>query len=415
MADLTPSATFESQEVVADAKQIACSVESDGEVHETSAPAASFELQEVVADAQQVACSVESDDEVLETSAPAAMNGNAPVDKPAPNACLVDLTPANGDVAAALPPSGSGSSSSSDAAATKEDAEEKASFSDLYTFATAAEKIAMALSCLLSAGQGCAMTLSMIIFGDVLDGVNDPSKMLDSTRRAALNYLIIALVTGFAAAAGSGLPMLAAERQMKRARAAYFAAVLRQDSAWFDTVKSGEMASNLAENSLTWKSGIAEKFPQVFTGVAQLCTGLALGFYYSWQLTLLIMSIAPGLALLGGAIKFASGKLEKKASDAMSEAGAFATEALNSVRVIAAYCGQKREARKYDLLVQKVQRSYDRKSLWVAASIASMLLMIFTAYAYSMYRPQTPNTKPQTPNPKPQPSLQVCWWHPRPP
>ena len=121
--------------------------------------------------------------------------------------------------------------------------------------------------------------------------------------------------------------MLAAERQMKRARAAYFAAVLRQDSAWFDTVKSGEMASNLAENSLTWKSGIAEKFPQAFTGVAQMCTGLTLGFYYSWQLTLLIMSIAPGLALMGGAIKFASGKLEKKASDAMSEAGAFATEA----------------------------------------------------------------------------------------
>ena len=344
----------------------------------TEAAPVTFELQAVVTDSSQIACSVNSVDE---TSAPAATNGVAAADEQAPNLSPAHLRPANVHVATASPPTGS----NSEAAANNQNAEDKASFGDLYFFATTGEKFAMVLSSLLSAGQGCAMTLSMIIFGDVLDGVNDPAKLLDSTRKAALNFLIIALVTGFAAAVGSGLPILAAERQMKRAREAYFAAVLRQDSEWFDTVKSGEMASNLAENSLTWKSGIAEKLPQAFNGLAMMCTGLTLGFYYSWQLTLLIMSIAPGLAILGGAIKFASGKLEKEASDAMSEAGAFATEALNSIRVIVAYCGQNREVRKYEALIKKVQRAYVRKSLWVAASIGSMLLMVFTAYAYSMY------------------------------
>ena len=262
---------------------------------------------------------------------------------------------------------------------------EKSSFGELYYFASGFDKLCVAISCVMMAGTGVTLTMSMIILGDVLDGLNDPSKLLSATRQAALNFLIVGLVSGTASAIGNGLPILAAERQMKRAREAYFAAVLRQDSAWFDTVKSGEMASNLAENSITWKTGIAEKFPQIFQGLATLCAGLGLGFHYSWQLTLLVLSIGPAVAIIGGMIAFSSGSLEKKASDALGEAGACATEVLNSIRIVVAYGGHRQETQRYSTLVEKVKLAYMRKGWWVAAGLGAFFLCMFSAYAYSMY------------------------------
>jgi ABC-type multidrug transport system fused ATPase/permease subunit len=262
---------------------------------------------------------------------------------------------------------------------------EKASFGELYHFATGFDKLCVVISCIMMAGTGVTMTMSMIILGNVLDGLNDPSQLLSATRTAALNFLIIGLVSGFASAIGNGLPILAAERQMKRAREAYFSAVLRQDSAWFDTVKSGEMASNLAENSITWKTGIAEKFPQIFQGLATLCAGLGLGFHYSWQLTLLVLSIGPAVAIIGGIIAFSSGSLEKQATDALGEAGACATEILNSIRIVVAYGGHRQETQRYSNLVEKVKHAYTRKGWWVAAGLGAFFLCMFSAYAYSMY------------------------------
>jgi ATP-binding cassette subfamily B (MDR/TAP) protein 1 len=262
---------------------------------------------------------------------------------------------------------------------------EKASFGDLYHFASGLDKTCVAFSCLMMAGTGVTMQMSMLILGNLLDGLNDPSQLLAATRQAALNFLIVGLVSGTAAAIGNGLPILAAERQMKRAREAYFAAVLRQDSEWFDTVKSSEMAANLAENSITWKTGIAEKFPQIFQGLATFCTGLGLGFHYSWQLTLLVLSIGPAVAILGAIISFSSGSLEKDATDALGEAGGCSTEVLNSIRIVVAYGGQRQESQRYSILVEKVKRAYMRKGWWVAAGLGAFFMCMFSAYAYSMY------------------------------
>jgi ATP-binding cassette subfamily B (MDR/TAP) protein 1 len=276
------------------------------------------------------------------------------------------------------PPVPTGSSS------TAEDVE-KASFGELYHFATGYDKLCVAISCLMMAGTGVTMQMSMLILGNVLDGLSDPTKLLFATRQAAINCLIVGIVSATASAIGNGLPILAAERQMKRAREAYFAAVLRQDSGWFDTVKSGEMAANLAENSITWKTGIAEKFPQIFQGLATLTAGLGLGFYYSWQITLLVLSICPAVAIIGGIISFSSGSLEKIAADSLGEAGACATEVLNSIRIVVAYGGQLQECDRYAVFVEKVKQAFIRKGWWVAAGTGALFLCLFTAYAYSMY------------------------------
>jgi ATP-binding cassette subfamily B (MDR/TAP) protein 1 len=99
----------------------------------------------------------------------------------------------------------------------------------------------------------------------------------------------------------------------------------------------------------------------------------------------LVLSIGPAVAVLGGIIAFASGSLEKHATEALGEAGSCATEVLNSIRIVVAYGGQRQETLRYSNLVDKVKQAYERKGWWVAAGLGAFFLCMFSAYAYSMY------------------------------
>lgn len=77
----------------------------------------------------------------------------------------------------------------------------------------------------------------------------------------ALYFLIIAVASGIAAFLEVALPMVAAERQVRRLREDYLRALLRQDMEWFDTNRAGEVASRMAEDSILVMGGIAEQLP----------------------------------------------------------------------------------------------------------------------------------------------------------
>jgi hypothetical protein len=114
------------------------------------------------------------------------------------------------------------------------DAEESSTVKELFLFATTGEKWAMLFSCMMAAAAGLGDTLATIIIGDVMNGLNDPSQVIASSRQAALNFLVAGVAIGIAAALASSIPIVIAERQMKRLRHEYYKKLLNQDSKWFD-------------------------------------------------------------------------------------------------------------------------------------------------------------------------------------
>ena len=77
--------------------------------------------------------------------------------------------------------------------------------------------------------------------------------------------------------------MYTSERQLKQLRHAYMAALLRQDMAWYDINRPGEIATRMAEETLAVQEGIGEKVMQSLQFLAQFVAGIIIAFVKSWK------------------------------------------------------------------------------------------------------------------------------------
>ncbi len=126
-------------------------------------------------------------------------------------------------------------------------------------------------------------------------------------------------------------------RLVRRVRAAAFSSLLRFEVAWHDTHSAGSVAAALGADAALLAAATGPSLAlQLQTGIG-LIAGLAIAFSASWRITLVVLAIAPLIAV-GGAIqiKMMTGGLEQS-KKAFEECGAVATEALSAPRTVAAY------------------------------------------------------------------------------
>lgn len=264
-------------------------------------------------------------------------------------------------------------------------AEESSTVKQLFLFATTAEKCAMLFSCLMAAAAGLGDTLATIIIGDVMNGLNDPSQVIASSRQAALNFLVAGVATGIAAALASSIPIVIAERQMKRLRHEYYKKLLNQESKWFDSISKDEISNHLIETVYYWKSGISSNIPQAFEDFFALVCGFTIGFYYSWRIAFLVMAVFPIFIILSGVILTAAKKYQSRTMDARQAATACEDQVFNAVRTVAAFGSQRRECDVYSSLVEQARKATVTLSWIASAASGAQGVVMVAAYAYSMY------------------------------
>ena len=134
-------------------------------------------------------------------------------------------------------------------------------FSALYRYATRRQMLMMAFASFCAAAVGCVFPLFTIIFGKMLDILNDPTQARDPSKQAAtisslcVYFLIIAVVSSFCSAVENYVPVYVAEHVMAKVRHEFMKALLRQDMEWFDTNRGGEATSCLAEGTIQMSAG----------------------------------------------------------------------------------------------------------------------------------------------------------------
>ena len=71
--------------------------------------------------------------------------------------------------------------------------------------------------------------------------------------------------------------------------------------------------------------------------------GFIVGFIYSWKLSLVILATVPALAGVGALFGKVISNISSKEQSAYSEAASVATEAISSIRTVAALGGEHEE------------------------------------------------------------------------
>nr|XP_030710078.1 ATP-binding cassette sub-family B member 8, mitochondrial isoform X2 [Globicephala melas] len=133
------------------------------------------------------------------------------------------------------------------------------------------------------------------------------------------------------------------ERMAADMRRALFSNLLRQDIAFFDAKKTGQLVSRLTTDVQEFKSSfklIISQGLRSFTQVAGCLVSLSM---LSTRLTLLLMVATPALMGAGTLMGSALRKLSRQCQEQVARATGVADEALGNVRTVRAFAMEQRE------------------------------------------------------------------------
>ncbi|KAK4163099.1 putative multidrug resistance protein [Cladorrhinum sp. PSN259] len=255
-----------------------------------------------------------------------------------------------------------------------------------------------------AAGAGIPFPLMGIIFGELVDNLNDATCAADGTITAninpdpfayesAINDRVLKLV--YIAIAALVLIYvyvlswsLFSQRLAQRLRAKYVGALLRQPPGFFDAraAAAGEVSTRLHADMTAVQAGTSEKVGVLIASISFFIACYVVSFIKQAKLAGILISMVPAFILMAMGGGFFVQKYMAQATASNAAASSIASEALQHVAVVQAFGAAPRLERKFAEHAA-VARSAGVKKGYAAASQAGMLYWIaYSANALAFWQ-----------------------------
>ncbi len=178
---------------------------------------------------------------------------------------------------------------------------------------------------------------------DELTAVSDPA-IID---RMAVAVLGLFFVSGVATALRSYLFTVAGERGVASLRTDLFAALLGQEVGFFDQQRTGELTNRLASDTTVIQNAVTVNVSMALRFCLSIVGSLAVLFWYSWELTLLMLLVVPFVAGGAGFYGRRLRNVSRRVQDALARASAVAEESLSGIRTVRAFAREGQEVKRY--------------------------------------------------------------------
>ena len=210
----------------------------------------------------------------------------------------------------------------------------------------------------LALGTACLLvgTSSNLVFPQGLRFMLDEAlagPSTDKIDRATAIMLGVFLVQGIASAARFVLFTRAGERVVAHLRERLFESLMRQDIAFFDTQKTGDLTNRLASDTAVLQNTVSVNISMALRALATVVGGVVLLFYTSPRLTALMLLVVPPVAILAMRYGRRVRKVSRDAQDALAESTHVAEESLSGVRTVRAFAAEGREVVRFAEAVRR--------------------------------------------------------------
>ncbi|KHN45007.1 ABC transporter B family member 11 [Glycine soja] len=180
---------------------------------------------------------------------------------------------------------------------------------------------------------------------------------------------------------------IAGGKLIKRIRIMCFEKVVHMEVSWFDEAEhsSGAIGARLSSDAAAVRALVGDALGLLVQNIATAVAGLVIAFDASWQLALIILALAPLLALNGYVqLKVLKG-FSADAKKLYEEASQVANDALGSIRTVASFCAEKKVMKSYEEKCEGPIRTGIRRGIISGISYGVSFFMLYAVYACSFY------------------------------
>ncbi|CAE7372180.1 ABCB1 [Symbiodinium necroappetens] len=290
-----------------------------------------------------------------------------------------------------------------------------ASVAKLLSLATWTDFLILAIGFLGAVAHGAGQPFYKSRFGDLIDGLGSTmfaefdttsfmnmsaadqasmmeamsqqanELMLESVGDTAIKFILIGCGVCAAATLQGFSFAYFVDNQVKKMRPMYFDAMLHQDVGWFDTHSPGALAGEMTADLEAFHEAFGTKLGVSIMSSSGLITGLAVGFFLSWEIALLMLATLPlmsaGAFLMGQAVLDAVQEVQGP----YEKAAALADEMLFAIRTVVAFGGEAREIRRYSDAVSSASKGGLRNRIKMGLGMGYIWFVYFAAMALAFW------------------------------
>ncbi|XP_027560235.1 ATP-binding cassette sub-family B member 8, mitochondrial [Neopelma chrysocephalum] len=232
--------------------------------------------------------------------------------------------------------------------------------------------LALSAAVLLALGAALLNVRIPVLLGQLVNVVARCARghiptYLREVRRPALRLLAVYCLQGLLTFGYIALLARVGERVAGDMRKALFTTLLRQDVAFFDATRTGQLVTRLTADIQEFKSSFKLAISQGLRSGTQTAGCFVSLYLLSPKLTGLLVVALPALVGAGAFIGAFLRSLSRQAQEQVAKATVVADEALGNVRTVRAFAMEEQQARLFCAEVERSGQLSERLGLGIAA------------------------------------------------
>ena len=232
--------------------------------------------------------------------------------------------------------------------------------------------------------SGATVPLFAVYMQPLLDGTfmdKDP----ETIRWAPFALLIIFIIRGIASFMSSYSMEWIGRSVVKEIRTELFARLLRLPVSFYDKNNSGELVTRLIYHVEQVSVAATKGLTSMVQDSVIVIGSISVMLYYSWQLALIILFVAPIIAGLIALVSRRFRKLSNQIQEQVGEVTQISHEAIGATREIRIFDGLEYESKRFEDVNEKNHRSYMKRIVTERLSMPIVQFIMAIALSVVVY------------------------------